>query len=102
MAILIATYAQAFPNTFDEQIASVAVAAAARSEEISIPGDGALVAEPGESIVVLLADADCWVAVGPDPDTSEVGGLRRAWPVPAGAPYPLLVAPGDKIAVEAR
>lgn len=102
MATLIATYSRAFPNVVDEQIASVAVGAGARSEAISIPGTGDLIAASGETVVVLLADADCWVAIGPDPDTAESNGARAAWPVPAGAPYPLLIAPGDTVAVEAR
>ena len=102
MATLIATYCRAFPNTFGAQVAAVAVGAGARSEEITIPATGALVTVPGETVVVLLADDDCWVAVGPDPDTAEVDGARVAWPVPAGIPYPLLVAPGDKVKVVTR
>lgn len=102
MATLIATYSRAFPNTFGNQVSDVAIGAAARSEAITMPDTGALTAAAGETIVVLLADADCWVAVGPDPSTAEAGGARAAWPVPAGSPYPLLVAPGDKVAVEAR
>ncbi|TGQ69507.1 hypothetical protein EN829_015095 [Mesorhizobium sp. M00.F.Ca.ET.186.01.1.1] len=103
MATLIVTYSRAFPNVFGSQVVPVAVGADARSEAVTMPGSSDLTAAPGEGIVVLLADADCWVAVGPDPDTSADGdGVRAAWPVPAGAPYPLLVAEGDGIAVEAR
>lgn len=102
MATLIATYSRAFPNVFGSSVVDVAVGAAARSEAITIPATGALVAAAGETIVVLLADDDCWVAVGPDPDTAEADGARAAWPVPAGMPFPLLIAPGDKVKVEAR
>ncbi|ESY82450.1 hypothetical protein X740_04435 [Mesorhizobium sp. LNHC221B00] len=102
MATLIVTYSRAFPNVFGSQVVDVAVGAAARSEEITMPNTGTLTVEAGETIVVLLADADCWVAVGPAPDTAESEGVRAAWPVPSGMPYPLLVAPGDLIAVEAR
>ncbi|RVD13018.1 MAG: hypothetical protein EOS73_26275 [Mesorhizobium sp.] len=103
MATLIVTLSHAFPNIIGQIYADVAVGAGARSEAITMPGAGTMVAAAGETIVVLLADADCWVAVGPDPDTSaDGGGVRSAWPVPAGAPYPLLVAPGDTIAVETR
>jgi hypothetical protein len=102
MATLIATYSRAFPNVFGSQVVDVAVGAAARSEEIAIPDTGTLTAAAGETVVVLLADADCWVAVGPTPDASDNDGVRAAWPVPSGMPYPLLVAPGDSIAVETR
>ncbi|MBZ9705397.1 hypothetical protein LB543_01465 [Mesorhizobium sp. ESP7-2] len=102
MSSLIVTYSRAFPNVFGSQVVDVAVGAGARSEIITMPAAGALAAQAGEGVVVLLADADCWVAVGPAPDTAEAGGARAAWPVPAGMPYPLLVAEGDTIAVEAR
>jgi hypothetical protein len=103
MATLIATYSRAFPNTFGNQVSDVAVGAAARSEAITMPATGALTAQAGETVVVLLADADCWVAVGETPSTGADGdGVRTAWPVPAGMPYPLLIAPGQTVAVESR
>ncbi|RWF52040.1 MAG: hypothetical protein EOS50_26030 [Mesorhizobium sp.] len=109
MATLIATFSRAFPNVHANQVVDVAVGAGARSETIEIPGStegqaaGALAAIAGDTIVVLLAGADCWVAVGPTPDADALtDGSRAAWPVPAGTPYPLLVATGDSIAVVER
>jgi hypothetical protein len=72
-----------------------------RTEVVTMPDTGTLVAA-GEQAVELLADADCWVAIGPEPDpnlaTDGTGVTRK---LKAGLPYCYGLRDGDKVAVVA-
>ena len=102
MATLIVTYSSAFPTPPRVATAPVAVGSMARTETITMPAAGSLAAVAGENIVELLADADCWVAIGSDPDstiaTDGTGGARK---LKANLPYSFHVETGDTVAVEA-
>lgn len=74
--------------------APVAQGSGCRTESITMPASGNLVAN-GEEIVELLADADCWVAVGTVPDANSAD--RRK--LKADVPYTFGIHDGEKIAV---
>ena len=72
-----------------------------RTETLTMPATGTL-AVISEQIVELLADADCWVAIGPTPDAGiATDGTGAARKLLAGTSYAFSVAEGDKVAVEA-
>lgn len=74
----------------------VAMGTGCRTEAITMPDTGDLAAED-ELIIELLADADCWVAIGDTPDADSTD--RRK--IKAGIPYAFGVRRGDKVAVKA-
>jgi hypothetical protein len=103
MANLYATFCRAFPNVYAGQAGDIIVGAGCRTETVAVPGSGTLTAGNGEIAVLLLADADCWVAVGPSPDTgADTDGVRAAFPLVSGVALPVLVQAGDSVAVETR
>lgn len=75
--------------------APVAQGAGCRTESITMPATGGLSAD-GEEIVELLADADCWVAVGaaPDADSADRRKLK------ADVPYTFGIHDGQKVAAK--
>ncbi|TIX27292.1 hypothetical protein [Mesorhizobium sp.] len=75
--------------------APVAQGSGCRTEIITMPADGNLTAS-GEEIVELLADADCWVAVGDDPDADSAD--RRK--LKADIPYTFGIHDGQKVAAK--
>ncbi len=101
MATLTVTYMRAFPNVYGTQAAAIGCGFGARSEVLTLPATGTLVAGNGENAVELLADADCWVAIGPSPSTSESGGVRAAHRLKAGIPYQYQVDGGHTVAASA-
>ncbi|AZV21487.1 hypothetical protein [Mesorhizobium sp. M7A.F.Ce.TU.012.03.2.1] len=76
--------------------APVAQGSGCRTETITMPADGGLTAA-GEEIAELLADADCWVAIGDDPDVESAD--RRK--IKADIPYTFGIQSGEKVAVKA-
>lgn len=80
--------------------APVAKGSDIRTEVITMDGVGSLVAEAGEEIVELIADADCWVAIGVDPasdvDTDGTSGSRF---IKADIPYTYGISADEKVAV---
>lgn len=74
----------------------VAKGSGCRTESITIPNTGDLTAD-GETIVELLADADCWVAVGTAPDVDGID-VRK---IKADIPYTFGIADGEKVKVKA-
>lgn len=99
MATLIVTYSHINGrNTFNPPVAQ---GAGVRTETLTIPATGTLTAAT-EQVVELLADADCWVAIGAAPDAGvATDGTAAARKLTAGVPYAFSVAEGDKVAVEA-
>ncbi|TIX73394.1 MAG: hypothetical protein E5V25_05385 [Mesorhizobium sp.] len=99
MATLIVTYSRIDgTRDFDPPVAQ---GSGCRTETIAMPGTGSLTVE-GEEIVELVADADCWVAIGEDPDsTIATDGTGTARKLISGIPYTFGVRDGDKTAVEA-
>lgn len=99
MASLIVTFT--YVDASREYDAPLSKGAAARTETITMPGESTPAAG-NESVVELLADADCWVAIGANPDaTIATDGTGRARLVKADIPYQFQVEPGDSIAVAA-
>lgn len=96
MATLIVTYSRI--NASHHYVAPVAQGSNVRTESITIPGTGSLTASAPEEIVELLADADCWVAIGAAPDASVQASSRK---LVAGLPFQFSVSHGDKVDVEA-
>jgi len=84
-------------------VAPLSVGAAARTEQLEPATASAvttLAAEAGEDVVELLAQEDCWYAIGADPDAeipSAPGSASR--PLLAGERTEKSVSPGDKVAV---
>lgn len=106
MANLYLTFTSAFPSPAKARGVPVAVGSSARSETIEIPSasagpeTGTLSAASGEDVVELLAEADCWVAIGANPNPDAVSdGAQLARVVKADLPYQFSVAAGDKVAV---
>jgi len=100
MATVTVTFTRGNMNDVDADIGSIAIGAAARSEVITLPGTGDLEAAPEEDVVELLASADCWVAIGGDPDPADNAGVRNAHFLKANLPYQYYVDSGDKVAGE--
>lgn len=99
MATLIVTLSRLKAATFST--APVARGSACRTETITMPASGGLTAA-GEEIVELLADADCWVAIGETPDSSlATDGTGTARKIKADIPYTFGIQDGEKVAVEA-
>ncbi|RWC29856.1 MAG: hypothetical protein EOS70_23495 [Mesorhizobium sp.] len=99
MATLIVTYSRI--NARRAYNSPVAQGSACRTETITMPGTGSLTVD-GEEVVELVADADCWVAIGEDPDsTIATDGTGAARKLISGIPYTFGVRDGDKTAVEA-
>ncbi|RWO57116.1 hypothetical protein [Mesorhizobium sp.] len=99
MATLIVTLSRL--NARRHATAPVAQGSQCRTETIPMPASGDLVAN-GEEIVELLADADCWVAIGADPDSSlATDGTGTARKLKADVPYTFGIQDGEKVAVEA-
>lgn len=94
MATLIVTLSRI--NATRDYDPPVAQGSGCRTETVAMPGTGALTAA-GEEIVELLADADCWVAIGaaPDVDGTDVRKLK------ADIPYTFGLVDGDKVKVKA-
>lgn len=67
MPSLIVTFARI--TAANRYVAPVADGSGARTETLTMPSESSP-AETGEQIVELLADADCWVAIGATPDTT--------------------------------
>ena len=101
MATLTATYTRAFAQVSRHEIGPVLVGSAARSEVITMPATGTMLAVAGEDIVSLVADADAWVAIGATPDVTAADGVRAAHKLISGVPYQFAVSVGDTIDVEA-
>lgn len=100
MSTLIVTFSRI--DGSHHYIAPVAKGANVRTETITMDGTGALSAEAGEGIVELLADADCWVAIGANPDaTIATDGTGAARKLLSGTHYTFHVSTGDTVAVEA-
>jgi hypothetical protein len=99
MATLIVTLSRL--NARRLATAPVAQGSGCRTETITMPASGALVAD-GEEIIELLADADCWVAIGETPDSSlATDGTGTARKIKADLPYTFGIQDGEKVAVEA-
>lgn len=94
MATLIVTYSRI--DGSHNYVAPVAQGSNVRTESITMPATGTLAAEAPEEIVELLADADCWVAIGAAPDASVQATSRR---LKSGVPYQFHVVAGDKVGV---
>ncbi|TIU59359.1 MAG: sn-glycerol-1-phosphate dehydrogenase [Mesorhizobium sp.] len=94
MATLIVTLSRI--NATRDYDPPVSQGSGCRTESITIPNTGDLTAD-GETIVELLADADCWVAVGaaPDVDGTDVRKLK------ADIPYTFGISDGEKVKVKA-
>ena len=101
MATLTATYTRALPHVAGYDIGPVLVGSSARTEVITLPDIGALIAVAGEDIVSVVADADAWVAIGSAPDVTAADGVRAAHKLISGVPYQFAVSVGDTIDVEA-
>jgi hypothetical protein len=100
MATLIVTYSHV--DASRDYDAPLAKGSAARTETITMPATGTLTATAPEDVVELLADADCWVAIGSAPDsTIATDGTGSARKILSGTPYQFHVVTGDKVAVEA-
>lgn len=100
MATLIVTFTHVDASRHYD--APLAKGSSARTETITMPATGALTAAAGEDVVELLADADCWVAIGTAPDSGIASdGTGAARKLLSGTPYQFHVEPGDKVAVEA-
>lgn len=99
MATLIVTFSHINGRrTFNPPVAQ---GSNVRTETLTMPATGALVAA-GEHIIELLADADCWVAIGAAPDPAiATDGTGAARKLRANIPYSFDVSDGDKVAVEA-
>lgn len=99
MATLVVTFTHVYAvRDYD---APIAKGSAARTETLTMP-DESSAAEEGELVVELLADADCWVAIGTDPDTTAAtDGTRQARKLLSGVPYQFSVEAGDKVVVAA-
>ena len=99
MATLIVTYSRI--DGSHHYVAPVAQGSNVRTETLTMPATGALAAID-EEIVELLADADCWVAIGSAPDSGiATDGTGAARKLKADTPYQFHVRTGDKVAVEA-
>lgn len=99
MATLIVTLSRL--NARRHATAPVSQGSQCRTETITMPASGALTAN-GEEIVEILADADCWVAIGTDPDSSlATDGTGTARKIMADIPYTFGIQDGEKVAVEA-
>ncbi|RUV75914.1 MAG: hypothetical protein EOR30_17110 [Mesorhizobium sp.] len=100
MATLIVTFSKI--DGSHHYVAPVAQGANCRTETITMPATGALSAAATEEIVELLADADCWVAISSDPDsTIATDGTGTARKIKANIPYTFGIRDGEKVAVEA-
>jgi hypothetical protein len=101
MATVTVTFTRGNMNDVDADIGSLAVGNAARSEVITLPATGDLVAAASENVVELLASDDCWIAIGQAPDPAEdSGGFRNGRFLKADLPYQYTVTTGDKVAGE--
>ena len=101
MATITVTFTRGNMNDVDSDIGSLAVGSAARSEVITLPDTGNLVAASDENVVELLASADCWAAIGAAPDPADnSAGVRQAHFLKANLPYQYTVTTGDKVAGE--
>ncbi|AEH88209.1 hypothetical protein [Mesorhizobium opportunistum] len=99
MSTLIVTLSRL--NARRTAVAPVAQGAACRTETVTMPGSGNYTAD-GEEIVELLADADCWVAIGTVPhSTILTDGTGSARKLKANVPYQFGIQDGEKVAVEA-
>lgn len=58
----------------------------------------------GENIVDLLAGADCWVEIGPDPTAAAPSSApeNRSWPMKSGERMQMNVDEGDKVSIIQR
>lgn len=102
MATLTITFTGAFPDVRAGAAGNLARGTGARSEVITLPDISSLLAVSGDSAVELLADADCWVAIGVDPDpAAATDGTRAAHFLVGGLPYQYHVAVGESVAGEA-
>ncbi|PSJ55753.1 hypothetical protein [Pseudaminobacter soli (ex Li et al. 2025)] len=100
MATLVITYSCI--DASRHYVAPVARGASVRTETVTMPGNGTLSAKAPEEIVELLADVDCWVAIGATPTVSALpDGTRAARKLAAGMPYQFNVSAGEKVAVAA-
>ena len=76
----------------------------ARGETITVPSDGSstagnLSAQENEHVVEVIADGDCWIAVGTAPDASAASdGTRVAHPIASGVPAYFWVSTGESVA----
>lgn len=101
MATITVTFTRGNMNDVDSDIGSLAVGAVARSEVITLPATGDLVALSTDNVVELLASDDCWIAIGPDPDPADdSAGFRNGRFLKADLPYQYTVTTGDKVAGE--
>lgn len=99
MATLIVTFSHV--DASRDYDAPLAKGSAARTETLTMPAESSA-ALAGEDVVELLADADCWVAIGSAPDASiATDGTGAARKLLSGTPYQFHVETGDRIAVEA-
>lgn len=100
MATLIVTFSRI--DTSAGYVAPIAQGSNVRTETITMPATGTLTCSAPEEVVELLADADCWVAIGPTPDsTIATDGTGTARKLLSATPYQFSVQIGDKVAVEA-
>lgn len=88
-----------YPSFGIHQGEPVPASAEFTTQEVAIGADSAASAIVGVDtrIVVLLADTDCRVAIGPDPTASATTPKNRK--ILANVAVTLSVARGDKIAV---
>lgn len=56
----------------------------------------------GENVVDLIAEAKCWVEIGPDPDAGDSGsGIGNSFVMLLGERRQYSIAKGDKVSVVA-
>lgn len=107
MANLYVTFMQAFPYTAtgQGQTQNVARGEGARTETISIPALASgqtvstLAATGSSSVVRVRAKGACWVAIGSNPTTIAVDGIRPAHYFEDGDLDDFYVTVGHKVAV---
>lgn len=102
MATVTVTFAAAFTLAAKDQ--PLPVGSTARTETIDTEATDAVssAAAAGEHMVRVTCSADCWVAIGENPDPSDnTDGVRSAWLVKSGAVTDFLVSTGQKVAAEA-
>jgi hypothetical protein len=106
MATLVVTFSSAFSNPARAHSVPLATGSMARTEIITLGSasgggtPGTLLCAANEDVAELVADADCWVAIGdaPNPESTDDDGARLAHYLKADMPYQYRVAAGQSVA----
>lgn len=106
MSSLTLTLSSAFSNPARAYAVPLANGEDARTEIIAIPAatagasTGTLICAADENCLELVADADCWVAIGATPDPEAASdGTRAARLLKSGIPYQYRIREGSAVAV---